>query len=136
MKLHVVALLASALLFGGCAESVEEIQVSNPAGDGGGDGGTDSSTAKDSSTTPPDTNTDPPDTEPEDTGSVDDSGEFPDFGGGDDGGGTIDPDSGGAADGGGSGGTCTKTEDCPGGCCDTTAGKCGVEIIPGVCFAI
>jgi len=139
MKLHAVALLASALFFGGCAESVEEIQVSTATDSG--TGSTDSSSAKDSSTAPPDTGTVEEDTMPveEDTGEVTDSGEFPDFGGGDDsGGGTIDPDAGGGGSdaGGGGGGSCMTNAECPGGCCDTSAGKCGVEIIPGLCFAI
>lgn len=130
MKLH-VALLSSALLFAGCAESVEEV----PGGEVPTDsGGTDTSSGTD--TAPLDTGSSSDDTGSDDTGSpfddtgsVDDSGEFPDFGGGGD-----DSGGGGSLDGGGGGGTCTSAADCPGGCCDTTAGKCGVEFF-GICLS-
>ncbi len=135
MKLHAVAFLASALFFGGCAESVEEIQTTTDPGDSGAGG--DTSTGRDSASADsgaPDTGTLEEDTGvvEEDTGTIDDSGEFPDFGGGDDGGGATD---GGGSDGGGSGTSCTTDAECPGGCCDTTSSKCGTEVVPGFCFA-
>lgn len=130
MKLHAVALLASALYLGGCAESVEEIPSTTDPSTTDTGGGADTSTGKDTGTTPPPDTFVEEDTYIDDTGSVEDSGEFPDFGGGEDAG-DLD---GGSTDG-GSGGTCTTDADCPGACCDTTSGKCGVSFF-GLCIAI
>ncbi len=130
MKLHAVALLATALFFGGCAESVDEIPASESSSDSGS---SDGSSGKDSA--PVDTGTYDPDTGTEedtfvdDTGTADDSGEFPDFGGGED---TGTTDETGTTDGGVSFGFgyCSSSSDCPGGCC--SEGTCGVALF-GAC---